>query len=387
MLELSDAQNSILKKIISWFDNKDSSRLSLGGYAGTGKTTLIGYLSLELRQKKKPVRIAFCSYTGKASRVLKNKLEAVDAIFPDDYIGTIHRLIYTPEVDGDNQIIGWKKIVEGEFQYDLIVVDEASMINEWIWGDLTSFNVPILAVGDHGQLPPIDGTFNLMEKPDLKLEEIYRQHKDNPIIYLSQMAREHGRIPPLEFGEGVRKMLRSSDSTQEYLGDLFSSFDDDMLVLVGYNSTRVKLNSAIRKLLEFESEAPMTKDRVICLRNNHYKQIYNGMMGRISQIEFKSDDWSKYYNTTINLDDEQYPFEGRISYKQFGAKQTLHNEKNDETDLFDFGYAVTVHKAQGSQAKRVVIFEEKFAGMEKGMWKRWLYTAITRASEQLYIVG
>ena len=54
-------------------------------------------------------------------------------------------------------------------------------------------------------------------------------------------------------------------------------------------------------------------------------------------------------------------------------------------DLFDFGYAITVHKAQGSQAKRVVLFEERFKQMNDEEWKRWLYTAVTRAEEELYI--
>jgi len=56
-------------------------------------------------------------------------------------------------------------------------------------------------------------------------------------------------------------------------------------------------------------------------------------------------------------------------------------------DLFDFGYALTVHKAQGSQAKKVILFEERFSKMDDTDWKRWLYTAITRAEEELLIFG
>ena len=54
-------------------------------------------------------------------------------------------------------------------------------------------------------------------------------------------------------------------------------------------------------------------------------------------------------------------------------------------DLFDFGYALTVHKAQGSQAKRVILFEERFSQMTDDEWRRWLYTAVTRAEEELFI--
>ena len=63
-----------------------------------------------------------------------------------------------------------------EFEYDLIVVDEASMVTKDIWNDLLSYGVPVLAVGDHGQLP-IESSFNLMERPVLKLEEIFRQER------------------------------------------------------------------------------------------------------------------------------------------------------------------------------------------------------------------
>jgi exodeoxyribonuclease-5 len=56
-------------------------------------------------------------------------------------------------------------------------------------------------------------------------------------------------------------------------------------------------------------------------------------------------------------------------------------------DLFDYGYALTVHKAQGSQAKRVILFEERFSKMDSDGWKKWLYTAVTRAAEELIIIG
>jgi ATP-dependent exoDNAse (exonuclease V) alpha subunit len=56
-------------------------------------------------------------------------------------------------------------------------------------------------------------------------------------------------------------------------------------------------------------------------------------------------------------------------------------------DLFDFGYALTVHKAQGSSADTVLLFEERNQHMSDDDWRRWLYTAVTRAERQLYIIG
>ncbi len=69
------------------------------------------------------------------------------------------------------------------------------MVSEDIFRDLTSYGIDILAVGDHGQLPPIEGKFSLMSDPILRLEKIHRQAADNPIINLSMQIRENGKIP------------------------------------------------------------------------------------------------------------------------------------------------------------------------------------------------
>jgi exodeoxyribonuclease-5 len=273
-----------------------------------------------------------------------------------------------------------------DFLYDLIIVDEASMITRDIWNDLLSFNKPILAVGDHGQLPPIDGNFNLMENPQLRLEEIYRQQINNPIIKVSEIARKYGKIPVEEFSKTVKKLDKKKPDTGELLESMFEGYDTDTMVLTGYNRSRVRLNEGIRQLLGFQTPTPSQGDRVICLKNNHKEEIFNGMMGTIlNVVEGNMDDY-EYYDAEIELDEEDYPYFGKISKDQFGQQSTSSNVV-EGIDLFDFGYALTVHKAQGSQAKRVVVFEERFSRMDDEMWRRWLYTAVTRAVEELYIVG
>lgn len=386
-IDLSQNQQSILDTVIDWYGDTTRRHLTLGGYAGTGKTTLVGYLGNKLRKQHPGLKIAFCSYTGKAARVLSQKLVEVSALRPGDYTGTIHRLIYAPVVNSKDEIIGWEKRDIQKFPYKLIVVDEASMLNQQIWEDLLSFGIPILAVGDHGQLPPIEGRFNLMQEPELKLEEIYRQEQGNPIIRLSELARKHGEIPFGIFGRGVRKLSRQDPDTQEFLGEMFAGFNEDMLVLTGYNHTRVKLNKAIRQILEKESDLPLAGDRVICLRNNHEKYIYNGMMGKILKIGKDGDDSGEYYTLDILFDGDDDEYSGEAAIEQFGANATLTDERRKGIDLFDFGYALTVHKAQGSQADRVVVFEERFSRMTDDDWRRWLYTAVTRASRELYIVA
>ncbi|HAM96859.1 TPA: hypothetical protein DCP76_03630 [Patescibacteria group bacterium] len=158
-----------------------------------------------------------------------------------------------------------------------------------------------------------------------------------------------------------------------------------MMVLTGYNKTRVNLNKGIRQLLEFESPEPQYGDRVICLKNNPSMAIFNGMTGTILSIS--KNHVGKFYDAEIALDDEEEVFVGPVSLDQFGKAETNTQYLAENMNLFDFGYALTVHKAQGSQAKRVILFEERFPQMTDDNWRRWLYTAVTRAEEELYIIG
>jgi len=384
-LYLSNTQKSVINSILDWFKTSKQQYITLGGYAGTGKTTILGHISKLLHNEKKDIKIAFCSYTGKASRVLERKLKECEALSPSDYVGTIHRLIYRAIVDDRDNILGWEKIPFQEFKYSLIVIDEASMVTEDIWNDLLSFNVPILAVGDHGQLPPINSSFNLMSKPELKLEEIYRQEADNPIIKISEMARKDGKIPFDIYAKNIKKIKKDDTDTQEILLDIFESFNEDTMVLCGYNSTRINLNKNIRNL-HFDNINPQVGDRVICLKNNRNENIFNGMTGNILSITKEKLHGFGYYNAEIALDYEDTSFWGKISIEQFNST-TLADFKMYDINYFDFGYALTVHKAQGSQAKRVVVFEERFSKMDDDTFSRWLYTAVTRAEKELYIVA
>jgi exodeoxyribonuclease V len=385
MITFSKKQQNVINSVLQWFKCNKYQYITLGGYAGTGKTTLLGHMCDLLHKEKKNLNIAFCSLTGKASRVLERKLRDTDSIYPTDYIGTIHRLIYRPIVDRKGNIVGWEKIPKEEFAYSLIVADEASMISQDIWIDLLSFEVPILAVGDHGQLPPIHGTFNLMKDPQLKLEDIFRQESTNPIIKVSEIARKEGTIPFKEYSQYVKKLKKEDINTQDILTNIFETYDNSTMVLCGYNTSRVNLNKSIRDL-HFDKPTPQIGDRVICLKNNRNLNIYNGMTGTIQEIYEEKKNGFKYYNSQISLDYETEPFWGKVSIEQFNSCN-LNDLHMEDMNYFDFGYAFTVHKAQGSEAKRVVVFEERFSKMNDDTYARWLYTAVTRAQEQLYIVS
>lgn len=391
-LDLTHDQRTVLKHLYKWYRTKHSPYITLGGYAGTGKTTIISLFRKILQQeldndkKEEITKVAFCSYTGKGALVLKNRLEFMGSIYKGDTIGTIHSLIYSPVENANQEIVGWTR--KDEVKADLLIIDEASMIDRQIWNDLLMYNIPIIAVGDHGQLPPIEGNFNLMQDPMLKLEIIHRQAAENPIIKVSQIARTDGTIEAGDYGKAVTKISQAESlDSFEMMENVLSRFDEDTLVLCGYNSTRIKINNFIRNALGFEDPEPRPGDRIICLRNNHDKQIFNGMLGTLESIHIEDENW---YKAEVTMENGSL-YNGLIFRHQFNSPEPINFTQNrkllGENDIFDFGYALTVHKAQGSEARKVVLFEERFSRMDDENWKKWLYTAVTRAREELFIIG
>jgi exodeoxyribonuclease-5 len=386
---LSQDQAAALRHIGGWYRGKTAPYLTLGGYAGTGKTTLISYLRQALTEHDKEATVAFCAYTGKATRVLQNKLKERRAMKRGDSVSTIHSLIYTTQ-EGPGGTVKWVR--KDSLERSLIVVDEASMVDEAIWRDLLSFDIPILAVGDHGQLPPVGSSFNLMAEPTIRLERIFRQEADSPIIEVATLARETGLLPVREYGAGVRKLNRAEPETGTVVQELLSNWKTDLLVLCGYNATRTKLNQAIREMRDMTGAEPQSGDRVVCLRNNRTKHLFNGMLGVVVRVvPAMGEEGQAWYEAEIELEGEDYTYSGYILREQFGAATTIKDvpvaPDGERGDLWDFGYALTVHKAQGSQAQSVLVFEEKFARSSEADWKRWLYTAVTRAELELTVIG
>lgn len=387
---LSPDQVNALQEIGKWYRSKSAPYLTLGGYAGTGKTTLVSYVRQALRENDPDAKVAFCAFTGKAARVLQQTLKSGKISQRGDYLGTLHRLIYSVELNSGGHITGWIK--KKELSYSLVILDEASMVTEELWQDLLSFNVPILAVGDHGQLPPVGSAFNLMAEPQLKLERVYRQAADSPIVEVATLARTEGHIPPGRYGEDVIKYDRAGDEIGFAMEELLEQWRPEWLVLCGYNHTRVKLNQSLRERSGRETPDPEVGDQVVCLRNNTRAKLYNGMGGTITRVEPADDDKKEeWWRMTIRLDDAGDEYEGYVWRGQFGEKEPTRiiplAPDGKRGDVFDFGYALTVHKAQGSQAGTVLLFEERTKHMSDEDWRRWLYTGVTRAAERLYIIG
>jgi exodeoxyribonuclease-5 len=387
--QLSPDQITALQTIGRWYRSQSSPYLTLGGYAGTGKTTLIAYVRQALRDNDPDVKVAFCAFTGKAVRVLEQTLKAQKVSRRGDSVTTIHGLAYTTELDASGAVTGWRK--KPRLDANLIIVDEASMVTVELWQDLLSYGIPVLAVGDHGQLPPVGSSFNLMAEPMVRLERVYRQATNSPIVEVATMARTTGEIPAGHYGSDVIKYARASDDIGMVMEELLERWRPDWLVLCGYNHTRVRLNGSLRERMGFETPEPTAGDHVICLRNNSQAKLYNGMTGVITWIEAADDDDQQlWWQVGIRFDDREY--EGCVLRQQFGAKETISPVptlpgSKKRGDLFDFGYALTVHKAQGSSVDTALLFEERSKHMSDDDWRRWLYTAVTRAERRLYIIG
>ena len=383
--DLSEDQKTVLSKALEAMD--DHSLVSIGGHAGTGKSSLIPFIVLN---RKELGTTAFCCFTGKAANVLRRKLTAAGI---DEsragYIGTIHGLIYTPKLNKHGVVEEWKRkdAIQNDDGENItqIVVDECSMVNDRLLLDLKSYRTPILLVGDHGQLPPVDGS-GIIDSPMFRLEKIHRQVADNPIIQLSQTIRETGDIPKdLQESEEIRFV--SSKQLGSVLDSGFSQYGLDMGLLVRSNAKRVSFNRFATK------GVPAVGQFVTCLRNQ--PPIFNGMRGEILELKPVHIHW---YQAKILFPEDGLEVSALINKHQFNQEQTLDMETlrkkfkypmpHPYTGLmFDFGFALTVHKAQGSAFEEVVIFPERWPSIDKGTdnYKRWLYTGVTRAAKRLHI--
>ena len=378
-IEFSKDQDEAIDAILTWYKSHTSELPAFiaGGAAGTGKSTIISHLPNLLPLSK----IHYCSYTGKASLVLRRKLEEFG--ISHDSVSTVHALMYKPILDESGEVSGWER--KRKLQCDLIIVDEASMIPEFIYKDLLTYGIPVLFVGDHYQLPPVSSDeFNLMDNPFVKLDKPHRFSENSPIVKLATRIRNGETINFGVHGSCVAKKRIKDLTTRE--NDLF--FRDKMLktgesiILCGFNKTRVDLNKRIRK--EFGYSGLLNNyERVICLKNNRKSNIplYNGAIGTVKHIQKK---FEKAIRCYIHMDGFDGNFRGNIYKDIFNTeKPEIFKTRSKDTQCFDYGYAISCHKSQGSSWKRVCVFEEQCS-----LWDshRWLYTAVTRAEKELLIV-
>ena len=368
MTTFSPEQDAALKAVAEWLKAKPGRGntpliFRLFGYAGTGKTTLARHFASDVDGK-----VLFAAFTGKAAQVMRSK--------GCQGASTIHSLIYKPPDTATEQpsFQLWDEAPASKAK--LIVIDECSMVDEELARDLKSFAVPLLVLGDPAQLPPIQGGGYFTDAaPDVMLTEVHRQAQDNPIVRLSMDIREGRRLVPGVYGE-TQVVPRSALDPQRVL-------DADQ-VLVGRNATRRAYNARLRERRGFAEALPMAGDKLVCLRNNRRKGLFNGGLWvvkeapktrrHILRMQIKPDE--DLGGRAIKVSVRPECFTGAIDEFEWPQRKPY--------DEFDFGYVLTVHKAQGSQWDDVVLFDESGAFPDNR--ERWLYTGVTRAAKRLTVV-
>ena len=373
-MKFSAEQDDALVAVSAWLKQGYPQVFRLFGYAGTGKTTLARHLAEGVDGD-----VLFAAFTGKAALVLRSR-GAKKA-------STIHSLIYRPRGEElvEDEDTGKSNMTplftlnrqSPVAEASLIIIDECSMVDEELGRDLLSFGTPVLVLGDPGQLPPVSGGgFFTDHEPDILLENIHRQARDNPIIDLAQLVREGKPLSFGTFGESRVIAKQDVDQTEVLAADQ---------VLVGINKTRRRYNQRLRDLKDFQGATPASGDKLVALRNDPAKGLLNGSLWQVVSAPNTS---KPFMNLLISSEDDGME---KQSAKIKVLKAAFENPDEEvpwqikrRYDDFDYGYALTVHKAQGSQWDNVYLFDESWAFREHS--QRWLYTAITRAAERITIV-
>ena len=392
-LKWNDDQSRAIKAVIEWYKSKTRNPIfRLFGYAGTGKTSMAKEIAWNLEAGGAKT-ILFAAYTGKAASVLRSK-GCTNAC-------TIHSILYRPRIDPDTgKIVGVAVNRESPLaDADLLVIDEASFINEEMALDLLSFGVPILCLGDPAQLPPIKGNgYFINARPDIMLTEIERAAADNPLIWLATRVRKKLLLNPGDYGDSLVLPAHADVTDEMILGH--------EQILVGSNTTRKALNRRYRKLTgKFDRDTvfPVKGDLLMCTKNNHENGLLNGTLWQCSTPTVELIRTLKDPNNpkagTVKTRIEGLRFKLR-SLDMFDANgkplivntvcSTHHFDTNlpkpswrdiAGTDAFMFGLPITVHKAQGSEYESVLVVDESSLFGEDA--PKHQYTAITRASDRV----
>lgn len=352
-MQLTEEQKTIIRKVLADLD--EGKVVTMGGYAGTGKTTCITTIVEAL--KNKGMRMSVCAFTGKAANVLRKKGMSAS---------TIHSTIYQPTTDDEGTVSFTLKSDYDMRDVDGFIVDEASMVGEPIHKDLASYEKPILYVGDHGQLEPIGGKFNLMAEPDYRLETVHRNAGE--IAHFAEHLRRGLPSTSFQCGEKVQVVRESA------VGDNHYSMVDQ--TICAFNKTRVSVNERVRRHRNIDLTHVVVGEKVICLRNNKTLGLFNGMQGVVTRISKRKD--------TFDFDSEGMNFRN-IMYdtNQWGQEKNLFKFSQD-ANPFDYAYCITCHKAQGDEFGSVIVMEQICSEWDH---RKWSYTAASRAKEALVYVS
>lgn len=392
-MELTEKQEKGLETILTRY-NLGLKYTTISGYAGTGKSTLVKFAIAALGVRED--RVAYATFTGKAAEVLRKKGNTGAC--------TLHKLLYDhfPKPGG-----GFIRIPKTSLDYDVVVVDEVSMAPKSMIDMLLSHKVYVIFLGDPFQLPMInkDESHDILENAHIFLDEVMRQAAESEIIQISMKIRNG---EPIDFMKGKEVIIIPKSELVE--GHL--TWADQ--ILCGTNATRESINRQMREIYGF-SGLPQDGEKMICLRNywddcaDNGDALVNGTTGilcnpfetfrmipnyipidnhrmDVIQGDFVTSDGSTFNSVEMDkkllIDGVKCITDGKILFRLGKLKNKIGDIVPRE---FAFGYAITTHKAQGSEWDKVLVIEEKFP-FSKEEHARWLYTACTRAASRLVLV-
>lgn len=431
--------------------SKDS-LLLIKGYAGTGKTTMIGHLVQQLgRIRKKSVLMA---PTGRAAKVL--------SAYAGKSALTIHKKIYFPKVDSGGTGVQFT-LKENKHTNTVFIVDESSMIgddrqqsklfeNGSLLHDLVHYvtngeKCQLIFVGDTAQLPPVNlGLSPALNEEELEaqfnttvysvtLDDVVRQQAESGILFNATNIREllvEDQFEGFKFQlDDYKDVLRIIEGN-EFLELLNNALDEDGIdqtVLIVRSNKRANLyNKSIRERILFLESDLSAGDQLMVVKNNYFWLgsdsqpgfIANGDVIRINRIKKFVDRYDMKF-AEVNVSMVDYPNEpafetvllletlnsetSNLGYEQSQllyqkvSKDHVHEKskykrflkvKNDpyfNALQVKYSYAITCHKSQGGQWKNVFVEQPYLPEGPNKDYFRWLYTAITRAKERLYLIG
>jgi ATP-dependent exoDNAse (exonuclease V) alpha subunit len=445
------AQEKALRTLAVFFDNESEKAVFvLKGFAGTGKTTLIGALVQSIAKLR--YKTVLMAPTGRAAKVM--------AAYANRPACTIHKRIYFTQQERQGNLKF--KLQKNKFKRTLFLVDEASMIanqqqqsklfeNGSLLQDLIAYvrggeNCKLMFVGDTAQLPPVHTNlspaldaqvlsldFDLAPQ-EVELDEVVRQAKDSGILFNATRIRQqlHNQHTDQfqfilsKFPDIIR--LQDGYEIQDALETSFREVGrEETACIVRSNKRANGYNQQIRAEILGKEPDLATGDLLMVVKNNYHwlsptsgpgfiangdtvevlkikaiKELYDFRFAEVSVRMLDYPD-EEPFDTVFLLDtlaSETHALSFEENTKLYQAvredyahlpqyKQYLNVKKNPFFNALQvkYAYAFTCHKAQGGQWKRVLVEKPYLPdGLDAGFF-RWLYTAVTRASEKLFLVG
>ncbi|MCK8481490.1 ATP-dependent DNA helicase [Psychroserpens algicola] len=433
------------------FDDSPNALYLLKGFAGTGKTSIIGTLVSNLWETKKSAILM--APTGRAAKVISNysKKEAF----------TIHKKIYFPKKDRGG---GVKFVMQpNKHRNTIFIVDEASMISDTpadsknfestsLLDDLIHFvysghKCKLLLIGDKAQLPPVKSEFSPalnQDKLDLnynknvtsiELDEVVRQNQDSGILSNATRIRE---VIENEFYDsfkfnlnGFTDIIRLIDGHEimDAINDSYSEHGhEDTAIIVRSNKRANLYNQQIRNRILFNENELTVGDFLMVVKNNYFwikptteaGFIANGDIiqvleifsiqtlydFRFAEVKVQMVDYPKMrpFETVLLLDTIEAETPSLTYEDSNRLYQEVQKDYEDETSNYKkflsikgnkhfnalqvkFSYAITCHKSQGGQWNTIFVEQPYLPNGIDKDYMRWLYTAATRAKERLYLIG